>query len=73
MIPIGQMASSGVGSLLGAALHKGLGMIPGVKGVSDGAGADQVVEFITGFVQIGGGYADGEIAGQIEKAAGYLH
>lgn len=86
MIPIGQMASSGFSSLLGTALSKGLGMLPSVpvpstpsgksnlgSPDSDGAGAGEVVEFITGWLQIGGGMADGAVAGQIEKAAGYLH
>jgi hypothetical protein len=73
MIPIGQMASSGLTSLLGGALSKGFGMIPGLGGAADGAGADWVKEFITGFIQIGGGEADAAIAGEIEKAAGYKH
>ena len=93
MIPIGQMASSGLQSLLGTALHKAFGMIPGIggeghpsgpgimpgtgsnpgNGAADGAGADWVIEFITSFIQIGGGEADSAIAGQIEKAAGYEH
>jgi hypothetical protein len=73
MIPVGQMASSGFGSLMEAALTKGIGMIPKVGSVSEGAGASEVVEFITGWLQLGGGMADGAIAGQIEKSSGYLH
>jgi hypothetical protein len=95
MIPIGQMASSGLSGLLGNALDKGFGMIPGASstggtyagpgisptgsgaasgtGVDKGAGADWIKEFITGFIQIGGGEADSALAGQIEKAAGYEH
>jgi hypothetical protein len=73
MIPVGQMVSSGFGSLLGTALTKGLGMIPKVGGVADGAGAGEAIEFITGWLQLGGGMADGAIAGEIEKSVGYLH
>jgi len=73
MIPVGQMASAGLSTLFGDAVKKGVGMLPGGEGPSDGAGVGNVIEFITGFIQIGGGMADGAIAGQIEKAAGYLH
>jgi hypothetical protein len=73
MIPIGQMASAGLQSLLGTALRKGIGMIPQSGGVSSGAGTDELVEYVTGWMQIGGGMADSAVAGQIEKAAGFLH
>jgi hypothetical protein len=83
MIPIGQMLSSGLMTLAGNALKKGIGEIPstpplpglppGDKGAPDGAGPGQLIEFVTSFIQIGGGELDSEVAGQIEKSVGYLH
>ena len=74
MIPIGQMADSGVVSLLGNAMKKGFGMIPGVsKDGPDGAGPGWLIEFVTSWVQLGTGSADSSISGEIERSAGYEH
>jgi hypothetical protein len=80
MIPVGQMAGTLGGSALEGILKKGLAMLPdvnvpkvGTAKSDEGAGTDEVLEFITGWFQLGGGMADGAIAGEIEKSTGYLH
>jgi hypothetical protein len=76
MIPIGEMASSSLDSVLQKVAKdylKGL-----AKGSSSSAQnsvtiGSNFISFFTHFVELGGGTADGAIAGELEKAYGYEH
>ena len=76
MFPVGQFAISKLTDLAQGALKGKAASATadaGVAGTLGQGGADYLIDFITSFMQIAGGEADSNIAGQLEKAGGYEH
>lgn len=74
MIPLGQIADSGITTLGSSVLKTVESKAGGGAAAKSGAGIfDWFNDFVTGWFQLGTGAADSEISGAIEKAAGYDH